>query len=409
MSTLKVVLRKKAIGKSTNPNEQLYPIAIRITKDRKTNYTFIGHTITLKQWDAANQRVKKSHPNSARLNNLISTKFAEANEKLIELETQNNDVSSRAIKVGLTSAKYATFCKQATIYLDNLKKHGKFNRYSADNPRVERFKEFLDGGDITFNEINPPLLKRFKAYLKGTRNICDRTIVNHLIVIRTICNQAISANIVDRKYYPFGKDKIVIKFPDSIKLGLVAEEVKAMEELELPLGSALNHARNIWLFSFYLAGMRVSDILRLKWTDFQDDRLYYAMGKNTKADSLKMPDKAVAILHQYKREKSVHNLVFPDLESLPDLDNSFFVQQRIAQKVKKIDEYLPEIAKQIKTTKKLTMHIARHTFGNISGDKIPVQMLQKLYRHSSITTTIGYQSNFIHKDADEALNAVINF
>ena len=58
--------------------------------------------------------------------------------------------------------------------------------------------------------------------------------------------------------------------------------------------------------------------------------------------------------------------------------------------------------------KKLTMHIARHTFGNISGEKIPLKMLQKLYRHSSITTTIGYQSNFIQKDADDALEAVIN-
>lgn len=55
------------------------------------------------------------------------------------------------------------------------------------------------------------------------------------------------------------------------------------------------------------------------------------------------------------------------------------------------------------------MHIARHTFGNISGDKIPIQLLQKLYRHSSITTTVGYQQNFIHKDADEALDAVLTF
>ncbi len=55
------------------------------------------------------------------------------------------------------------------------------------------------------------------------------------------------------------------------------------------------------------------------------------------------------------------------------------------------------------------MHIARHTFGNISGDRIPIQMLQKLYRHSSITTTIGYQGNFIHQSADDALEAVIGF
>ena len=66
------------------------------------------------------------------------------------------------------------------------------------------------------------------------------------------------------------------------------------------------------------------------------------------------------------------------------------------------------IANQAGITKRLTMHIARHTFGNISGDRIPIQMLQKLYRHSSVTTTIGYQANFVNKDADDALDAVLN-
>lgn len=34
-------------------------------------------------------------------------------------------------------------------------------------------------------------------------------------------------------------------------------------------------------------------------------------------------------------------------------------------------------------------------------------MLQKLYSHTDIKTTIGYQASFIHKDVDEALEAVI--
>lgn len=409
MSALKIVLRKKAGKDKKIPEDKPFPLAIRITKDRVSSYTYIGHSVTISQWDAATQRVKRSHPNSARLNNLLSTKYAEANNKLLDLETLKNDVSSRAIKSGLTSAKHATFFKQADIYLDNLKKNGKFNRRSADKPRVDRFREFLDGSDVTFTEINPSLLKRFKAYLKGTRTIGDRTVVNHLVVIRTVFNQAIDANIVDRKYYPFGKGKIVIKFPDSIKMGLVPEEVKAIEDLELPVGSTVNHARNIWLFSFYFAGMRISDVLRLKWSDFQDDRMYYSMGKNDKGGSLKVPEKALKILKEYRRDNPIHNLVFSDLETLPDLDNLYAVQQRISQRVKKINEGLVEVAKLIETDKKLTMHIARHTFGNISGERIPIQMLQKLYRHSSITTTIGYQANFIHKDADEALNAVIEF
>ncbi|WP_233268046.1 hypothetical protein [Algibacter sp. L3A6] len=57
----------------------------------------------------------------------------------------------------------------------------------------------------------------------------------------------------------------------------------------------------------------------------------------------------------------------------------------------------------------MSMHIARHSFGNISGDKIPIQMLQKLYRHSSVATTMLYQANFMRRDTDSALDKVLNF
>jgi len=293
--------------------------------------------------------------------------------------------------------------------LANIKKRGKYNCYVSDEPRINRFREFLNDQDIPFQEITVPLLKKFRAYLKGNYNCTERTIVNYLILIRTIFNQAIAANIVDRKYYPFGKGKIAIKIPTSLKIGLTADEVKKIENLNLSDEPMHHHSRNVWLFSFYFAGMRASDTLRLKWSDIQGDRLFYSMGKNNKPGSLVVPDKALKILDLYKGQKYKHNLVFPELEVVDDLDDTFEVERKISYAIKKLDTYLKEVATKAKVDKKITMHIARHTFGNISGEKIPLQMLQKLYRHSSITTTIGYQSNFIYKDADEALEAVIGF
>ncbi|SFU69510.1 Phage integrase family protein [Pustulibacterium marinum] len=70
---------------------------------------------------------------------------------------------------------------------------------------------------------------------------------------------------------------------------------------------------------------------------------------------------------------------------------------------------LQQAAETLQIKKRLTMHIARHSFGNLSGDKIPIQMLQKLYRHSSILTTIGYQAHFMQQEADDALDSVVNF
>ena len=155
--------------------------------------------------------------------------------------------------------------------------------------------------------------------------------------------------------------------------------------------------------------MRVSDVLRLRWNDIQNDRLHYQMGKNTKGGSLKIPGRALSIIAQYETDKrKIDDFIFPDLKDVADPTDTFLLQRRIMNMTSRIDKALRKIvAKAAGIDKKLTMHIARHTFGNISGDKIPIQMLQKLYRHSSVTTTIGYQSNFIYKDVDDALESVI--
>ncbi|MCW3120901.1 MAG: integrase family protein, partial [Flavipsychrobacter sp.] len=397
---IKVLLWSKA------NKEGLFPIAIRIIKDRKPSYIYIGQYIKKDQWDAEEHKVKKSHPNSGRINKLILHKMAEYNDKSIDLQVDKNDTTSVAIKKSLKGNAAVTFKAQAKIYLDNLKTARKYNRISAEEPRVNRFTEFLSGADIALKDITPPLLNKYKAYLKGTRKINDRTIINHLVVIRSIYNQAKKGRLIDSKYYPFGADGIQIKFPDSIKIGLVPEEIKALEDKDLS-DARQNHARNVWLFSFYFAGMRVSDVFRLTWSEMQDGRLYYAMGKNGKVDSLKIPAKALAIIDQYRGDKDDTDLVFPELKSLTNLDDQYFVQMRIKTKVAAINKSLKDVKKACSITKPLTMHIPRHSFGNISGEKISIQMLQKLYRHTHLTTTIGYQANFIHKDADDALDAVI--
>lgn len=128
--------------------------------------------------------------------------------------------------------------------------------------------------------------------------------VNHLVVIRTVFNLAIRKDLVDRKFYPFGKGKITIKFPDHAKIGLSQEDVHKLEQYDRSPKNPRGHAVNVWLLTYYFAGMRVSDVLRLKWSDFQNDRLHYTMGKNLKTGSLKMPEKAMGILALYQTEEA---------------------------------------------------------------------------------------------------------
>jgi hypothetical protein len=88
MATVKVVIRKKINKDGT------YPLALRITKDRKSSYVYLGYNVKEDDWIANEQRVKSSHPNSKRLNNFILVKKAEANDTSLEAETQKKEVST---------------------------------------------------------------------------------------------------------------------------------------------------------------------------------------------------------------------------------------------------------------------------------------------------------------------------
>ncbi len=65
------------------------------------------------------------------------------------------------------------------------------------------------------------------------------------------------------------------------------------------------HARNVWLFSYYFAGIRISDVLQMQWSDLMDGRLYYTMNKNEKPLSLKIPNQAKELLEQVRGEREV--------------------------------------------------------------------------------------------------------
>ena len=402
-SSIKITLRKK------KNKEGLYPIAIRITKDRKTNYIYTGHYIDEKYWDATNRQVRKSHPNSKRLNNFLLSKLSEVSKTLLDLETEKKIVSSKIIKDEVKSPlNKISFNELSKQFLDNLEKQGKLSRMTADRVRINHFIDFAKTEHLLFQNITEPFLRRFILHLKTENKLSERSIMNNLVVIRTIYNQAIKLGVVEQKLYPFGATKVRIKFPESEKIGLNISEIQTLEKLE-DLTKPQRHALNVWLFSFYLAGMRLGDVLKTKWSDIKDGRLYYRMNKNDKLLSIKIPDKINAILDDYIDDKiQVNDYVFPELKKANQKSKKdIFAKTKTA--TKKFNNHLKQVAEKAEIDKKITMHIARHSFGNISDDKIPIKMLQKLYRHSSITTTINYQSNFIHKDVDEALDTVINF
>ena len=443
MASIKIVRRKNKQRKDGTA-----PLTLRISKDYKTNYTFLGVYVLEKDWDADKGLVKNSYSNAKRLNNFLLKKITEAqdivfeaNNKVTSQEVKNKVkgknrkhsffyVASERIKAKYESGTYSVAQAELSMLYNineflnlNLNQDKEKITKEIIKRRKERIsksrkgeysmldgiKDFNKNKALYFEDITTSFINKYKVFCSSYLNQKTRTITNQLIFIRTLFNTAIKEQIVDEKYYPFAGEKEKIRIKSGLKIGLTKNEVERIEALELDPFSTIWHTHNVWLIAFYFAGIRISDAVQLRWSDFKDGRLMYVMNKNEKPLSLKIPDKAKKILDFYSPNKKDYNgYVFPFLAQVKQKDSrDIFNKSRNASRL--FNKYLKRIAKLCDIDKNLSNHIARHSFGNIAGDSIHPLMLQKLYRHSDLKTTINYQANFIHKEADDALDAVINF
>jgi len=103
---------------------------------------------------------------------------------------------------------------------------------------------------LNIKEITPEFLKKYEnhMYSKG-RSVT--TVGIYLRHLRSIFNQAIDAEIIDRKYYPFGKNKYQIKAPRNIKKALTIEQIKNIIEYKVEEESNQQLAKDMWLLSYY--------------------------------------------------------------------------------------------------------------------------------------------------------------
>lgn len=271
--------------------------------------------------------------------------------------------------------------------------------YRSDRSKLKRFLEFSEGGHLPFSEISIEFMMRYVIFLKKdkTRNgnedtvrkpLSERTIMNHLLVIRTIWNRAINAKQASRDDYPFGAGKISIKFPESVKIGPDFDELDKLEKIDLSKQPKRHHARNICLVSFYFAGMRITDTLLMKWSDFQNGRFHYTMSKNGEPGSLKIPEKAMAVINQYKHDKPGNDLIFPDLKSLDNLTERAILRKAVNSAESRINKAIKVVMGLIGSTKNTSPHKFRHAFAQRAEEKnVHPKVLQKMYRHESIVIT----------------------
>ena len=402
MASVKLVLYYNDSKEKTFKN-----LFIRITHNRKPKYISMGIKVNPeKDWDPKSLRVKKSFPNSAKVNHYIAKKLAEAEAFALDLDSNAKTLTSQRVKnevMGKPPEDFFSFADTLIHRLDQADKERTLIRYKSI---VSKLRTYQNGKPFSLNDFTVPFLHDYEAYLKSIGNEVN-TIHTNLKTLRAILYIAIREDRFPQEKNPFFKFKL--KKAPVKKERLDEEEIEKISTIDLKPGINLYHTRNAFLFSFYCAGIRVGDLVSLKWENVNGG-LNYKMSKTNQYRRLKIVRKAQEILDIYKSE---HNkptdFIFPFLDNAVDYSNNKFLMQQIGSKTSIINRKLKELAKKTEIHKKITSHTARHTFADLARKKgMKLYDISKALGHSSLKITEQYLSNFDDNSLDDAMDKLFD-
>lgn len=378
------------------------PIYIRVIKNRKQSYILVGK-VHVKDWDEKNKRVKKSiGENSQRINNYITQKLAEAEGTVLELEAKSKNLNSKNLKEAVVGKAPESFLKYADRFFVEME--NKLQASSIDKTKhiIGKVRTYIGKTDLTFDEIDVTWIKKYDAYLRNTLKNSNNTVVANFKLIRRIINEAIKEDIISYDKNPFLKFKL--KWENTTKQFLTEDEIEKVEKLDLKDEPATFHARNMYIFATYAGGIRISDLVQLKWSNYDGDRILINTQKTNSTVSVKLPQKAKDILALYHSEGVNPNaFIFPYFDLSKDYSDGRYLYRAISTAGTLCNKELIKIADLAHIDKHIHFHTSRHTWATRALKKgMRIEYVSKLMGHASIKTTQVY-AKIVSEELDKAM------
>lgn len=377
-------------------------VYIRITQNRKHKYKKLL-SIEKEFWNGTN--IKPKHPRHHHLNKEIADAVKEYQDKAILVKEIPNHKQLEKILGKAKSPK--TLSKAITQYSNLVRKEGKYNaarKYRNAADKVEEFK------DVDLVSVDQKYLRDFHQYLKDrgrgkdglkSKQLSTSTIHRDFKFLKTVIryesNEDPSVNRAILNY------KVPNEEAPRDKLTREEFELIAHKELD----NKLSLSRDVFCALVYSWGSRIGDVLQMQPKHIMEDRLEFKEQKTGKLKSVKIGPELKEIIDHYKH-KSTH-YIFPLLTKPPvnPRENPDY-QKHIESKTSVINKDLKLIAAKCGIEKRITTHVARHTFAVWASKKeVPLHLIQEMLNHSSKSVTENYLKSLNKSDnLDEAAASV---
>lgn len=355
------------------------PIYLRITANRQKSELYTGYTATLKEWSQEDQLIK----NNPIVNQELSKMKSKVYEIIIDLEKTKKPISTSILK-SLLSGKQSidiSLIQYFTKHLSEIQ-----IRNEIKNISIAKYKQSLNTliafipykykvQDITLSQIDYDFVNSYDLYLREVHELHKNTINKYHSRLRTILLKALAEGHIIKQ--PYANFKL-----NSIKTDreyLSQEELNKIIKLDISHNLSLDKVKDIFIFSVY-TGLRFEDAQSLTIENLNNYKekpfIRFIQQKTNRAIEIPLLRPANEIINKYKNsdERKVLNKLLPKISN------------------QKVNMYLKIISDLSGINRKISHHIARHTFATTIclNNNMPLEDVSMLLGHSSIKTTQIY-------------------
>ncbi|MCP3928660.1 MAG: site-specific integrase [Bacteroidetes bacterium] len=398
MPSITVVFKNNKI----NSNGEA-PLYLRIIKNRKPKYISLGYRIHQKYWDPDKNTVRPSHPDANELNTYISLKISEARKKILKVESKNNSISTSELKEHILGKESPSLFKYAKRYYDGFLEQGKIGTYKRYKSNFKKLRTYLKNKDILLEDITVLMLKDYERHMRIKHNNTQNTVHGNMRCIKRVINVAIEEGVFPVDKNPFIRYKP--KREKVEKVYLTEYELSLLENVHITPGTIKEAHRDAFIFACYAGGMRISDICKLQWKNFDGQRIIMATQKTGSMIIVKLPNKALDIINKFKKRPTVpENYIFPFLKTEEDYSIPRKLHNAISSTNSLANKNLKIITPKAGIDKHISFHTSRHTWATRALRKgMRIEYVSKIMGHTSIKTTQVY-AKIVDKELEDAMD-----